>query len=201
MNRRKTVFKFLIQLEGILPPVWREILVPATYSFWDLHVAIQDSMGWLDCHLHEFRFGNSGGSSSVLIGIPPEEIWEDTPEVLAGWEIPITDFFTEVGDRADYEYDFGDGWQHEVTLLASQPREKGGRYPQCPAGERACPPEDCGGIHGYQNLVDALLDPGHAEHHELSAWIPDGWGPEVFRAELVRFDNPRRRWEGAFLGE
>jgi hypothetical protein len=201
IDRRRNLLMVRVELTGILPPIWREILVPAAYSFWDLHVAIQDAMGWLDYHLHEFRFRDRGRGDALLIGIPSDELWEDLPEVHPGWEIPVTEYLSQPGEQAEYEYDFGDSWLHRVTLVSIDPRKEGTRYPQCIAGERACPPEDCGGIHGYQELLEALLDPAHPEHESMSRWIPDGWGPELFKSEHVKFDNPRRRWEQAFLSE
>jgi len=201
IDRRRDLLRFRVELAGILPPIWREILVPAAYSFWDLHVAIQDSMGWLDYHLHEFRIKDRDLEDPVLIGIPSDELWEDLPEVQPGWEIAVIDHLNQPGDQAEYEYDFGDSWPHVVTLVSVEPREKGKRYPQCIAGARACPPEDCGGVHGYHELLEALLDPAHPEYEALSQWIPDDWGPELFRPDKVRFDNPRHRWENAFLSE
>ena len=138
IDKRRDLLKIRVELMGISPPIWREILVPARYSFWDLHVAVQDAMGWLDHHTHE------------------------------------------------------------ITYLSVEPRAKGQRYPKCIAGYRACPPDDCGGVHGYQSLLGVLFDPSHPEHESLSHWIPRGWGPELFKPENVRFDNPLKRWEKAF---
>ena len=95
------ILRIRVELTGILPVIWREILAPASYSFWDLHVAIQDSMGWLDYHLHEFRFGEGGRADALLIGIPSEEIWDDSPEVLPGWEISLTEHFSRTGEQAE----------------------------------------------------------------------------------------------------
>ena len=124
-DQRRDLLKIRVELIGFSPPIWREILVPARYSFWDLHVAVQDAMGWLDYHLHEFRFGGSSRNEALLIGIPSDEMWDDAPEVQPGWDIPVIDFLSEPGDRAEYEYDFGDGWVHELTLMCVEPREKG----------------------------------------------------------------------------
>ena len=84
IDRRRDLLKFRVELVGILPSIWREILVPAHYSFWDLHVAIQDAMGWLDYHLHEFRFGAAHREDATLIGIPSDEQWDDMPEDCGG---------------------------------------------------------------------------------------------------------------------
>ena len=134
-------------------------------------------MGWSDSHLHEFRLRDGGRGRNLLVGIPTEEEWEESPEVLPGWEVPVIEYLSEPGTQIEYEYDFGDRWVHEVTLKGVEPRVKGQRYPQCTAGERACPPEDCGGVPGYQALVDALLDPEHSEFEALGDWIPPGWCP------------------------
>ncbi len=198
IDQRRNLLKIRVELIGISPPIRREILVPARYSFWDLHVAIQDAMGWLDYHLHEFRIGGPSRDDAFLIGIPSDDIWDDSLDVQPGWNIPGIDFLSESGDSAEYEYDFGDGWIHEITLLGVEPREKGQRYPKCVAGARACPPEDCGGVHGYESLLEVLFDPSHPEHESMSHWIPDGWRPELFKPDKVRFDNPLKRWEKAF---
>jgi len=82
----------------------------------------------------------------VEIGIPDEESFEDNVQVLAGWETPVRLYLNEPGQSADYEYDFGDGWNHQILLKEIVPRDREAKYPICAGGERACPPEDCGGI-------------------------------------------------------
>lgn len=189
------VYQFHISLPNLAPPIWRRIQVPANYSFWDLHVAIQDAMGWLDYHLHVFRILNPNSDSVEEIGIP-----DDMGELhfLPGWDLRIADYFSLENPRAEYEYDFGDCWEHEVVLEAVLPREAG-KYPRCIAGERACPPEDCGGLYGYQDLLEALFDPTHEEHESLKIWAGESFHPEKFDPTEVRFDNPAKRWRNAFL--
>jgi hypothetical protein len=199
VDRERDLLRFRVELVGILPPIWREILVPAGYSFWDLHVAIQDAMGWWDSHLHGFRLRDRG--ETLLFGIPTGEEMEGMPEPSPRWGTLVIEHLSEPGQGMEYEYDFGDEWIHEVTLLSIEPRVKGQPCPQCVAGERACPPEDCGSVPGYQSLVEALLDPAHSEHEALGEWIPKGWGPELFKPGKVRFDNPTRRWKRAFLAK
>jgi hypothetical protein len=99
------VMRFRITLNGIEPPIWRMIDVPVTYSFWDLHVAIQDSMGWLDYHLHLFKPPQKHGRIKTRVGIPDDEFDDGT---VAGWEVPISNFFIEVGDTLAYDYDLFD---------------------------------------------------------------------------------------------
>jgi hypothetical protein len=87
-----------------------------------------------------------------------------------------------------------------IVIAASSlaTRLPGQRYPKCVAGAQACPPEDCGGIPGYQSLLEILFDPFHPEHDSMNRWIPRGWGPKLFKPEKVRFDNPLKRWQKAF---
>ncbi len=195
---RSQVCQFRITLRDIEPPVWREIEVPATYSLWDLHVAIQDAMGWKDCHLHAFRLHDPKTGVQVEVGIPDEDAFDDSEPLLAGWEHPLREFFVEPGTSAEYEYDFGDGWEHDVLFQAVVPRIKGRKYPRCIGGARACPPEDCGGTHGYANLLAVIFDPLHEEFESTMTWLGGAFDPERFEAAKVRFDNPRTRWKRAF---
>jgi hypothetical protein len=197
----KQVLQFRVVLREIEPPIWRRIQVPATYSFWDLHVALQDSMGWLDCHLHAFHIGDPESGSSIEIGIPDDDGFEDQEPCLPGWEVPIGDFFVKPGDRALYAYDFGDGWEHSVVLEAIAERVPRKRYPVCIAGERACPPEDCGGVPGYEELLQVIQDPSRDDHEEMLRWLGRRFEPDVFTPSKVKFDNPAKRWNMAFASE
>jgi hypothetical protein len=192
------VYQFKITMKDIKPIIWRRILVPESYDFWDLHVAIQDAMGWLDYHLHVFRIRRKHAHSATEIGIPDEDRFEDEPEMLAGWEIPITSYFEEVGARAEYEYDFGDCWKHEIVFEGILLKEKKQKYPKCIDGARACPPEDCGGVPGYYNLLEILSDPDNEEYEDMIAWLGEKYDPDEFSPDKVKFDNPKKRWEHAF---
>jgi Plasmid pRiA4b ORF-3-like protein len=198
-NQRATaqVYQFKLILVGVEPPVWRRIQVPETYSFWDLHVALQDAMGWLDYHLHVFRVAGPGASEEQ-IGIPDDAPFEDEKPTLPGWETPITRCFSRPGTTVPYEYDFGDGWEHELTLEAVLPRQPGQKYPLCVDGARACPPEDCGGVHGYENLLTVIQDPTHEEHESMLEWLGGRFDPERFDPKRVKFDDPARRYRLAF---
>lgn len=193
-NQDRDLLRLRVQLEHVEPPIWRELLVPARFSFWDLHVALQDSMGWKDCHLHDFRISDTFGGEDKRFGIPDEE-WGfgDESKVAAGWEHLVTDHLDTVGDSILYTYDYGDDWRHAITLLGIEPRSKGLRYPQCIAGERACPPENCGGPPGYARLLEALADPSRAEHADARQMLPQRFDPERFDPKAVRFSQPTRR--------
>ncbi len=193
-------FRFRIELQGIEPTIWREIDVLSSYSFWDLHVAIQDAMGWLDYHLHAFRMQDPGTGEVTEIGIPDEEFFAGDVKTLAGWEIPVRSYLNEPGQSVNYEYDFGDGWNHQVLLKEILPRDSDASYPMCVGGERACPPEDCGGIWGYQALLEAINDPAHEEHEGMLQWLGGSFDPEQFDPATVSFDDPKKRWQLAFEG-
>ena len=194
-------YQFKVTLKGIEPEVWRRILVPASYSFWDLHVAIQDAMGWLDYHLHLFRIPHPDAGQTSHIGIPDDDPFDDEVECLPGWEVSLVEYFRKPGDRADYEYDFGDGWEHEVVLEQLSTRVPKTKYPVCLDGARACPPEDCGGVPGYEQMLEVLGDPTDEEHESILQWVGGSYDPAGFDAKKVRFDDPKKRWRNAFLGE
>ena len=200
-TNNKVVYQFKVTLKDIEPAIWRRITVPGNYSFWDLHVAIQDAMGWLDYHLHLFRIVNPETEEIHEIGIPDDEPIDDDLESLPGWEIPIVGYFLKPGDQADYEYDFGDGWEHEVVLEGIFLREPKIKYPKCVDGARACPPEDCGGVHGYSEMLKIVRNPSHKEHKSMMEWLGKKYDPKAFDPKKVKFDNPKKRWRIAFMDE
>ncbi len=191
------IYQFKITLKRIKPPIWRRIQVPGTYTFWDLHVAIQDVMGWLDYHLHHFEIINPSTGVKEEIGIPDEDFgWGRI--ILPGWEQKIAKYFSIDNDKAEYIYDYGDNWEHTVKLEKILPREKGIKYPICIGGKRACPPEDCGGIWGYEELLEIIAKPDHERYEEMLDWLGGDFDPEHFDIEEVRFDDPTKRWKYAF---
>lgn len=171
--------------------------MPGNYSFWDLHVAIQDAMGWLDYHLHAFRLPESDTSESVEIGIPDDEEFAPVRQTVAGWDVSLSSYFARPGRTAVYEYDFGDGWIHDILLEEIIPCDKPQRV-SCVDGQRACPPEDCGGTWGYQTLLEALSDPTHDDHEDMLRWIGGKFDSECFDPAKVKFDDPQERWIRAF---
>ena len=189
------VCQFRISLNGIKPAVWRRMLVPSSYSFWDLHVAIQDAMGWADYHLHIFRVKDPITDKKVEIGLP------DKDDLRFGWKIlpdhkeKILKYFTEKNPTASYEYDFGDGWLHSIRFEGLIPASSRKKYPECTAGKKACPPEDCGGPQGYYNMLKILKDPGHEDYEMMMDWTGGGFNPDYFDPEDVIFDNPKKRFD------
>jgi len=176
------ILQFRIELLLMPLPVWRRILVPSTYSFWDLHVAIQDAMGWDDRHLHQFTLDDPVGGLRIRLGIPDDSGFYAVNEVLPGWEHQIVRFIKVGSLPVLYTYDFGDEWQHEILLETSLPAGGKRELPRCVAGEGACPPEDCGGPQGYSALFRN--------------------SPAVdFDPMAVTFDDPRDRWDRAFRND
>lgn len=188
------IFQFKINLRGSKPNIWRRIQVPENYTFWDLHVAIQDAMGWDDCHLHKFEMVNPTTGEKDLIGIPNHDVFGDTlPETAT----KIDEYFLSPKNKAIYEYDFGDGWNHNVILEKILPAITGTEYPKCLAGRMACPPENCGGLGGYDELKEILANPTHEEYKERLEWLCGEFEPKSFNPKSVNFDNPKERFKTA----
>ncbi len=181
-----SVSEFRIELLGTDPPVWRRIQLAADATFWELHTAIQDAMGWQDHHLHEFTLLGT----EDRIGIPLED---DPLAILPGWQIPIDHYLSYDRPLALYQYDFGDSWCHEVRFEERLSMDRRRRYPRCIDGKRRCPPEDCGGVGGYVGFLQAVSDPTHPEHHQMLHWAGGRFDPDAFSAHKVRFTDPMER--------
>jgi len=175
---KNIVLQFKIVLDDIKPEIWRRIQIPSDYNFWGLHVAIHDSMGWLDYHLHHFDIRPKRKKKTYRIGIPDFEVTADQEEIYPGWEIAVMEYFNVPGVEAKYEYDYGHSWVHNVKLEGYLCKEEGREYPYCMDGERACPPEDCGGVHGYNSLVNILSDKKHPGYKEYRIWAGNNWMPD-----------------------
>jgi len=196
---KNRVLQFKIELPEIVPLIWRRILVPSNYNFWDLHVAIQDSMGWLDYHLHYFEIRGKGKKKEERIGIPDFDRFAELPEVYPGWEIPVLTCFNDLGVTAKYLYDYGDSWWHTVQLEGYLFKEERTKYPVCIDGERACPPEDCGSVHGYYEMLKTLSNPNDGDYKDMKMWVGKEWHPEKFDKNGIEFWDPHKRWKRAFL--
>jgi hypothetical protein len=184
------VYQFKITLQDIKPPIWRRIQVPETYTFYDFHVAIQDAMGWLDYHLHEFSLIDPRTGLNVEIGFPVDDFGRN---ILTGWNQKINDYFSIENDSADYVYDFGDFWRHKILLEDIIPRDRKIKYPVCIKGKRACPPEDVGGVGGYEDFIKIKRNPKHKEYEDMLEWAGAEFDPEFFDPEEVIFDDPAKR--------
>jgi hypothetical protein len=198
-KKHKNVCQFKITLKHIKPPIWRRIRVPETYTFWDLHATIQDAMGWTDSHLHEFQISNPSARRITFIGIPDEGFDLDMGrKTLPDTKQKISKWFSKKNNKAVYIYDFGDNWEHTVILEKILPAEDDVEYPVSVAGARACPPEDCGGIGGYANFLEIIMDPAHEEYEQMLEWAGGDFDPEHFNPEEVHFDDPDEHYDYAF---
>lgn len=161
-----------ITLRGSKPPIWRRFAVDSQISLAELHDIIQTVMGWYDCHLHEFVIaGRRYTDPETLDGFEEENLDEI--------EYALGDVIKRKGARFKYLYDFGDGWEHELLLEEIASLDPAVHYPVCLTGKKACPPEDCGGIFGYYNLLEILKNPKHPEHEDYKEWAGD-IDPDVF---------------------
>ncbi len=194
MNKEK-IYQFKISVIGTKPLVWRRILVPSSYSFWELHVAIQDAMGWLDYHLHIFEMKDPNTNLTIEIGMPDEEdaMWER--KILPDHKTGISKYFSEDNKKAIYEYDFGDSWRHEIKFEKILEADSKDNYPKCIDGKMACPPEDCGGIGGYYNLTEIINNPSDEEYNDIIDWLGGEYNYEEFDPKDVVFDNPKERFD------
>lgn len=173
------IYQFKISLIGITPLIWRRIQILESNTFYDFHRVIQDAMGWYNCHLHEFEITNPKTEEVDLIG--------DGVNNLNEHKIKISKYFSKVS-RAFYEYDFGDRWVHNIILEKKLPMTNI-KYPICLGGKRACPPEDCGGVWGYKNLVKIMRNKRHRNYKEQVEWRGEHFYAEKFNLQAVTFDE------------
>lgn len=180
-------FRVRLDLRGTKPPVWRRLELPGDLTLPEVHDAIQLAMGWTDSHLHRFRTGGDYRSAYFITGWDVEEGEEGALED----EVRLDQLVTGKGDQLWYEYDFGDGWDH--VLSVEEVLDEPPAQVRCTGGRGACPPEDCGGIGGYRDLAawvrsdyspkhlpDVFDDASHARD-----WLPLDWHPDRFDADEV----------------
>lgn len=161
-----TIFQFKITLIGSKPPIWRRIQVEDC-TLDKLHEHIQTAMGLTNSHLHQFEiFEKRYGDPELL-----DDGFDDF-KCVDSTKTRISQITPNAGKRFSftYEYDFGDGWEHQIRFEGSPKKEQGQKYPVCLEGERACPPEDIGGVGGFYDFLDALADPDHEQHDEFIEW-------------------------------
>jgi len=175
-----TVYQFKITLLGSKPPIWRRIQVEDC-TLDKLHEYIQTAMGWTNSHLHEFEInGERYGDPELL-----DDGFDDSG-CIDSTRTKISEILPKTGKRLkiSYEYDFGDGWEHEILFEGSPKKElgKNKKYPLCLEGDRACPPEDVGGIYGFYEFLEALADPKHEQHDDFMEWAGD-FDPKEFNAK------------------
>jgi hypothetical protein len=186
-----TVLQFKIELQETRPRVWRRIQMLSSATFWDLHSAIQDAMGWLDRQIHQFEVLNPHTGMIELFGVPDSGF--PTEGVLPGWAHRVSTYLSlPCNHEINYVYDFKAPWEHRVIFEGEQPAQAL-HYPICVGGGFACPPEEVGGPVGYQQFLSALRDPQHREHQACVSWVGRRFDLEFFDLARVEFDDAERR--------
>jgi len=172
---RKDWYQLKISLNNIKPAIWRRFLVQSDIKLPDLHKAIQTVMGWTNSHLHQFIIDGK------FYAEPDDESFA---EIIDYRKIRLNKVLTEEKQTINYEYDFGDGWEHTITLekILTDSTQK---YPVCLEGKRSCPPEDCGGPYAYDDLLKVISNPEDEEYTEMIEWLGDGFDPEYFDKEDI----------------
>jgi hypothetical protein len=184
VSEGSSIVRLKVTLRGIRPAIWRRVEVPADLSLFDLHRVLQAAMGWTDSHLHQFVH------RGVYYGPPDREFGM---EVVSERRTRLDELLEKPKDRLIYEYDFGDGWEHDVVLEAAGAPQPDARYPRVVDGKRACPPEDVGGPGGYAEFLEALADPAHEEHEHMLAWVGGRFDPEHFDLLVANDRVPKKR--------
>ena len=173
-------YRVRVDLDGARPPIWRRLEVSSDLTLAELHEVLQTAMGWTDSHLHHFTGGPLRDHTVLpfLTDFDEEEGDEGTHER----DVRLDQVLDDVGGRLSYEYDFGDGWDHTIRLERVDPFDESAPRARVIAGRRACPPEDCGGIGGYSEVLAALADPDHADGHlrDVLDWVGEDHDPDHF---------------------
>jgi len=178
---KKTTPRFVYQLKatmnGIRPLIWRKFQVESDANLYHMHLVLQELMGWYDYHLHEFTIDGIYYGDPEAVDMGPNEIVSDKKKRLSSIIGPEQRFL--------YEYDFGDGWEINLIVEKILPVEKDTQYPVCIKGRRAGPPEDCGGVWGYEKLLGTIRNPDNPEHDEMIEWLGGEFDPEAFDTDEV----------------
>lgn len=169
------IYQLKVTIKGAKPPIWRRILVKGNTKLSKLHRIIQVAMGWTDSHLHQFT------ADGMYYADPDQELEGAENES----RVTVEQVAPEEKDKILYEYDFGDGWEHQIVVEKILPPEKGVHYPVCITGKRSAPPEDIGGIWGYQHFLEAIKNPEHPHHEDMLDWVDEEFDPETFDIEAV----------------
>jgi hypothetical protein len=183
-SKDRAIYQLKVNLMGSRPPIWRRLQVRGDTTLAELHSVLQTAMGWTNSHLHQFVVRN------VAYADPHFKL----EHAQSTRQITVSRVAPRVGASFVYEYDFGDGWTHKITVeKILPPGEAALPHPVCLTGKRACPPEDCGGVGGYENFLEAIADPNHPEHEDMVDWIGDDFDPEAFDLEAVNHALSGRR--------
>ncbi|MFV0392451.1 MAG: plasmid pRiA4b ORF-3 family protein [Paludibacteraceae bacterium] len=177
-----TIFQIQIALKGVKPKIWRRILIPSDLLLSDFHKIIQTTMGWTNSHLHQF----SKNGTFYSVEYADDDMWGDMDSIdYMKKKIRISDLLKTENDKMNYEYDFGDGWEHDIILEKVLPSDPKLKYPICLTGKMNCPPEDCGGIWGYLDMLETLKHPEDEEYEAVIEWLGEDFDPKHFDKDEV----------------
>jgi hypothetical protein len=177
------IYQIKVTLKWSNPPIWRRLQVHGDTRLGRLHQVLQIAMGWDGGHLHAF---DAGG---ISYGEPDPHF----PGDIRSERSVRLDKIAQEGGTFRYEYDFGDSWIHEIKVEKVLAPEPGTRYPSCLAGKRACPPEDCGGVPGYERMLGILANPKDEEYEEITEWLGEEFDPEAFDLGAVNEELAKLR--------
>jgi len=185
-----SAYDIRVSLMHILPEIWRLIRISADIRMDRLHDVLQTALAWTDSHLHQFHVIDAKSGTKAYVGRPDPDFEGRTPTQDETKRL-LKNFLTKPGDRIGYEYDFGDSWLHEIKLTAVHAQSARLSTPLCLDGARACPPEDCGGPSGFQDVLAALANRKRA-HKDLIEWLGD-YDPAAFDLGAVNRLLAKRR--------
>jgi hypothetical protein len=173
------IYQVKITLKHSKPLIWRRLLISSETTLAQLHDIIQTAMGWYDSHLHVFNIHDERYS------IPHDEDHLLELDARDSRRMKLSKLISTEGEKFTYEYDFGDFWEHVIQIEKILPPDPKQKLPVCIKGERACPPEDVGGVWGYDTFLEAIKDPKHPEHKMYIEWIDGEFDPEAFDLDAI----------------
>lgn len=172
------VYQMKVSLKDSKPPIWRRFQVTSDITLYKLHRVLQAVMGWYDSHLHQFVI------EGTYYGEPHPDYGG---EVISDRRTRLHEVIPGEKFKLEYQYDFGDSWDHTILVEKVLPRERGVHYPRCLKGKFACPPEDCGGIYGYYQLLETLAHPDAPDYEDMREWVGPYFDPVTFHLADVNW--------------
>lgn len=197
-DSRPTTYQLEVLLSATNPPIWRRLQVPGNAHLGWLHAVLQVAMGWTNSHLHQFICGEH------VYADPSFELdqYEGDPPVLDERKVTVAEVLPRIREGLVYEYDFGDSWEHIITVEKILPADPSlVATAVCLGGARACPPEDCGGVGGYQELLKALKNRKHPEHRSMKEWLGRPFDSEHFDTATINSWLRKLKWPRVTEGQ
>ena len=174
-----------VSIDRIEPQIWRRLVVPSSFNLRELHLVLQAAFGWMNAHLHEFEIG---GLRFGDADVANAENGRDDSRAFEEMDVRLRDFTREPRTTFSYVYDMGDNWVHTVCLEKHVAIDPAPKVARCIEGARARPPENVGGPSGYQEFLEAILDPTHEEQRQMKRWAGGYFDQEWCDLELINGD-------------